>query len=74
MKRGMTRGLLWTRRGLRKDQLLQHHPRREASKEGTAVPRLAKVSKLSMRGQEGQIPEQAALSMDSARLSATKHE
>lgn len=73
MKRGMTRASL-DRRGLRKDQAAPAPPAEEASKEGTAVLRLAKVSKLSMRGQEGQIPEQAALSMDSARLSATKHE
>lgn len=71
----MTRGLLGTRQGLRKDQPLQAPaPQREASKDGTAVPRLAKVSKLSVRGQEGHIPRQAALSTDSVRLSALKHE
>lgn len=71
----MTGGLPWARQGLRRDQPLQAPaPQREASKGGTAIPRLAKVSELSMRGQEGQIPGQAALSTDSVRLSTIKHE
>ena len=56
---------------------------REAGEEGTVVPRLAKVSKPSVRGQDGAVPPgrqpgrgtgNRTSSMDSVRLFAIKHD